>query len=76
MAHGAQPNRKRKEGCKMSLIESETRYPGLPQVKYTREDLLNICESHPHPAIRRIAADMLYTMGKRDQTAENVERLS
>lgn len=60
----------------MNMIESETRYPGLPQVKYTRDDLLNICESHPHPAIRRIAADMMYTMGKRDAVAENVERLS
>lgn len=42
----------------------------LPQVVYTREDLLKICESHPHPAIRRIAADMLYTMGKRDSLQE------
>lgn len=56
----------------MSLIESETRYPGLPKVIYTREDLLNICESHPHPAIRRIAADMLYVMGERDQCAKQV----
>lgn len=56
----------------MELIESETRYPGLPKVKYTREDLLNICESHPHPAIRRIAADMLYVMGQRDYCAQQV----
>ena len=50
--------------------------PQLPQVIYTREDLLNICESHPHPAIRRIAADMLYTMGERDQVAKRIEALS
>lgn len=50
--------------------------PTPPQVVYTREDLLNICESHPHPAVRRIAADMLYTMGMRDQAAKNVEALS
>ena len=50
--------------------------PKLPQVIYTRDDLLNICESHPHPAIRRIAADMLYTMGERDQVAKTVEALS
>ena len=50
--------------------------PKLPQVIYTRDDLLNICESHPHPAIRRIAADMLYTMGERDQVAKRIEALS
>ena len=50
--------------------------PKLPQVTYTRDDLLNICESHPHPAIRRIAADMLYTMGERDQVAKRIEELS
>lgn len=58
------------------MIESETRAPGAPQVVYTRDNLLNICENHAHPAIRRIAAEMLYTMGKRDAVAENVERLS
>jgi hypothetical protein len=40
--------------------------PKLPRVKYSKDDLLNICESHPHPAIRRIAGEMLYTMGERD----------
>lgn len=45
----------------------DKRSPSLPQVKYSVDDLLTICESHPHPAVRRIAANMIYTMGKRDQ---------
>lgn len=48
----------------------------LPKVEYTVDDLLTIVESHPHPAIRRIAANMLYTMGRRDQTVCNIEALS
>lgn len=59
----------------MSLQASPSTSP-LPQIQYSKDDLLNICESHPHPAVRRIAADMLYTMGQRDQAAKTVEELS
>jgi hypothetical protein len=39
-------------------------------ITYSKESLLNICESHPHPAVRRSAATLLYAMGQRDQAAK------
>lgn len=39
---------------------------GKPQVQYSKEDLLDICESHRHPAIRRSAANLLWEMGARE----------
>ena len=56
-------------------MESEgSRSPQVAPVTYTRENLLDICETHAHPAIRRIAADMLYSMGQRDYCASQVSK--
>lgn len=54
------------------LIEADSRFSGAPVREYTVEELKDICAEHPHPAIRRIAADMLYTMGRRDQARKVV----
>ena len=51
----------------LELIESTSRIPGAPMREYTLEQLQNIAEFNPHPAIRAIAVKMAYTMGQRDQ---------
>ena len=53
-------------------MQNDERASSRPQVTYSRENLLNICENHAHPAIRRIAANMLYAMGERDHAAKSI----
>jgi hypothetical protein len=44
--------------------------PVAPPMRiYTKLELLDICEYDQHPRVRRIAAEMLYIMGERDQLA-------
>lgn len=41
---------------------------------YTKEELIEMCVSNPHPEVRRCAAKMLYSLGARDQAAQVLER--
>jgi hypothetical protein len=47
----------------------------VPKV-YTHAELIEICKSNPHPEVRAIAGDLLYSMGKCDQAAATVASLS
>lgn len=40
---------------------------------YTYDELLEMCTHNPDHVVRRIAGEMLYTLGQRDQLAEQLK---
>jgi hypothetical protein len=60
----------------MSRPDTEPQPVTPPMRIYTKLELLDIVEHDQHPQVRRIAAEMLYVMGARDQLAARTSQFS